>query len=277
MSPLAKGVIVVLVLAGIGGGIYYWKTKQAPPPLAPVKVAEPTPPPPPPPPPPPDAAPVIAHPLERGEREPMPGLADSDEYIRKALMALLGKKGFLTFMNVDGFAKGFVATVDNLGNEHAPPALWPVKTTAGRLEIEGSSAATTIAARNQARYTAFIRFIEAVDTGRAVALYRRLYPLFQQAYEDLGYPGKYFNDRVVAVIDNLVETPDVPAPIKVKLEVVPGARPGTLPVYQFEDPALERRSAGQKLLLRMGSQNAAALKAKLRDIRGKIARGPGGR
>jgi len=276
MSPLAKGVIVILVLAGIGGGIYWWKTKQAPPPPA-APIARPVPPPPPPPPPPPDAAPAIAHPIERAEREPVPGLADSDEYIRKALMALLGKKGFLTFMHVDGFVKGFVATVDNLANEHAPPALWPVKATGGRFETEGAGPSTTISARNQARYTAFIRFIDAVDTGRAVALYRRLYPLFQEAYEELGYPGKYFNDRVVAVIDHLVETPDVPTPIKVKVMEVPGARPGSLPVYQFEDPALERRSAGQKILLRMGSQNAAALKAKLRDIRGKIARGPGGR
>jgi hypothetical protein len=78
------------------------------------------------------------------------------------------------------------------------------------------------------------------------------------------------------VIDHLVETPDVPQPIRVKLVQVPGAKPGR-PVYEFEDPALEKRSAGQKILLRMGPQNASALKAKLRDLRGRIARGPGGR
>ena len=39
-------------------------------------------------------------------------------------------------------------------------------------------------------------------------VYERLYPLFQQAYEDLGYPGKYFNDRLVEVIDHLLQTPE---------------------------------------------------------------------
>jgi hypothetical protein len=271
MSPLARGVIILLVVAGIGGGIYYWKTLQKAPAPPRPPVAQPLPPPPPPPAAPPDAAPVIAHPIEK-ESEPVPGLGESDEYIRKALIALFGKKGVLTFLNLDNFARNFVTTVDNLGNEHAPPSIWPVKPTAGTFVTEGQA----ISPRNEARYAAFVHFVGAVDTDRTVRLYRRLYPLFQQAYEDLGYPGKYFNDRMVAVIDNLIETPEPAGPIKVKLVEVPGAKP-TRAIYQFEDPALERRSAGQKIMLRMGTRHAAVLKAKLREVRGKIARGPGGR
>jgi hypothetical protein len=37
--------------------------------------------------------------------------------------------------------------------------------------------------------------------------------------------------------------------------------------YQFADESLEERSAGQKLLIRMGSNNAAVVKAKLRELR----------
>jgi len=37
--------------------------------------------------------------------------------------------------------------------------------------------------------------------------------LFQQSYEDLGYPGQYFNDRLVEVIDDMLKTPDVQGPI----------------------------------------------------------------
>lgn len=271
MSPLARGVIILLVVAGIGGGIYWWRTKPVPPP-PPPKVAQPAPPPVAPPLPPDASEPLISHPLPR-EKETLPGLGESDEYIRKLLLELFGKKGVLTFLNIDNFARGFVSTVDNLANEHAPPALWPVKPMSGRFEAEGQA----ISARNEARYAAFIRFVEAVDTDRAVRMYRRLYPLFQQAYEDLGYPGKYFNDRMVAVIDHLVETPEPAGPLRVKLVEVPGGSKPTRAIYQFEDPSLERRSAGQKILLRMGPRHAAVLKAKLREVRGKIARGPGGR
>ena len=102
-------------------------------------------------------------------------------------------------------------------------------------------------------------------------LYRRLYPLFQQAYEELGYPGRYFNDRVVEVIDQLLATPEVPGPIKVKLVEVKPARPGG-GLYQFEDPALEARTSGQKIMLRIGPENARKLKAKLTEIRQQIAK-----
>src|SRR5207237_41823 len=97
----------------------------------------------------------------------------------------------------------------------------------------------------------------------AALVYQRLYPLFQQAYEDLGYPGKYFNDRLVEVIDHLLQAPEVPAPIKLVQPRV---------FYEYADADLEGRSAGQKLLIRMGPANARAIKAKLREFRAEIAK-----
>jgi len=50
----------------------------------------------------------------------------------------------------------------------------------------------------------------------------RLYPLLQRVYVELGHPDQYFNDRVVEVIDHLLETPEVAPPIKVKAIEVEG-------------------------------------------------------
>jgi len=41
-------------------------------------------------------------------------------------------------------------------------------------------------------------------------------------------------------------------------------------VYLFEDPELESLTAGQKILLRMGSANAAVVKQKLADLKAEI-------
>jgi len=103
--------------------------------------------------------------------------------------------------------------------------------------------------------------VQAADVKSLAALYRRLYPLFQQAYEDLGYPGKYFNDRLVEVIDHLLETPEIAAPIPLEQPRV---------FYTYADASLEARSAGQKLLIRMGPANARIVKAKLRELRAEI-------
>ena len=43
-------------------------------------------------------------------------------------------------------------------------------------------------------------------------------------------------------------------------------------LYQFADPELEKLSAGQKIMIRMGPANAAKVKAKLRQIRSELAK-----
>jgi hypothetical protein len=81
----------------------------------------------------------------------------------------------------------------------------------------------------------------------------------------LGYPNGYFNDRLVEVIDAMLATPETTGPIQLE-------RPNVM--YTFADPALEARPAGQKLLIRMGPQNAQAVKAKLTELRAVITAGP---
>jgi hypothetical protein len=120
---------------------------------------------------------------------------------------------------------------------------------------------TTLSAANFERYAALMKVVQTADPRTVATVYFRLYPLFQQAYEDLGYPGMYFNDRLVQVIDNLLDTPDVKGPIRLVQPKV---------FYQYADPSLENRSAGQKLLLRMGSANEAIIKDKLRQLRADI-------
>jgi hypothetical protein len=175
----------------------------------------------------------------------------------------------------DGLARRFVATVNNLATDNAAAELWPVKQTAGRFRTEGPDDARVISRDNAEHYEWFVRLVEAVDTGRAVGLYRRLYPLFQRAYEDLGEPGKYFNDRVVELIDSLLATPDIAQPIKVKRVSLDGSpRPASGDgLYVFQDPQLEALPAGQKILLRVGRENARKLKATLADIRQRIVGG----
>ena len=45
-------------------------------------------------------------------------------------------------------------------------------------------------------------------------------------------------------------------------------------MYTFADPTLEALPAGQKLLLRMGPDNAAVVKAKLKELRAIVTAAP---
>jgi len=227
----------------------------APPPVA--ETPEPAPPAP--------VAPKIEYPIERAEAEPGPApqatLDASDPAMREALAQLFKGNKLPEFVQPMSLIRNIVATIDNLPRSKAAPRLWPVQPTPGALSTINAGDNLVIAPNNSVRYAPFVALVHAVDSKQLVAIYVRFYPLFQQAYRELGYPDGYFNDRLVAVIDHLLATPDVKPPIAL-------VQPKVL--YQYADPELEALSAGQKAMLRVGPDNAAVLKAKLREIRFRV-------
>lgn len=274
-SPLPWAVLVVILAVAGFFGYRAWQQQQTP---APVPVAQT-----PPPEDRPEPAPV-APPADTGPQNPvdtiappdpaLPALADADKTVREALAGLLGAGRVGEWLQVDGFVRRVVATVDNLPREHAAPALWPVRPIAGRMALHGDGDLQTLAPENSARYTAFVGFAEAVDSAGGARVYARLYPLFQQAYEELGYPGRYFNDRLIAVIDHLLAAPVADGPLAIRVVEVRGEVPSERPWmrYEFADPRLQSLSAGQKMMLRMGRENAQRLKAVLRAWRAQVAK-----
>jgi len=189
--------------------------------------------------------------------------------VQAALVEALGADAVQRILQATDFPQRVVATLDGLGREHAPVRMWPVVPTPGRFMVDEEVGAARIAAANAARYEAFVGFATALDAQRAVDLYRRLYPLLQQAYRDLGFGDRYLNDRVIEVIDLLLATPETKQAPEVVLTDVKGPFPSTQPWtrYEFADPQWQSLTAGQKMLLRMGADNRLRLKAKLREIR----------
>ena len=274
-SRVVLGLIFTVVLAGALAW-YFW---PQPTPPAPVPTPRPVAPPAEPiasaPLPPTPVEPVIEHPVQAIETpappqaKPLPKLDASDARLKEELVAWLGRKKVQQFLQLDGFVRRVVITVDNLAREHAAPSMWPVQITPGRFTTLKDGEKEFVSPDNAQRYTALVQFIEVVDARRGVQLYAALYPLFQQAYEELGYPKGYFNDRLVAVIDKLLATPVHEEPLEVSLVDVKGPIPSERPWlrYEFADEELQSLTAGQKMLLRSGPVNHRRLRAKLLEIR----------
>ena len=221
----------------------------------------------------PDASALAVLPGELQQVEiPVAALPLTADEIGPALTRLLGNKAALTFFQLDGFPRKFVATVDNLGRSHAPPAAWPINPTEGRFTVQTHDGVTLVSADNGQRYTPLVLLLESLNLGIAVDLYVRMYPVLQQTYVDLGYPNRQFNDRLLQVINHLLATPSAPQAMAVQLTEVKGPIPSLRPWvrYEFADPALESLSAGQKIMLRVGSVNQNRLKARLSALRQEI-------
>ncbi len=205
--------------------------------------------------------PSIRHPVgeDTEPAQPLPPLADSDRDVQESLGSVFGSS-LEPFLIPQDLIRRFVVTVDNLPQKKMAVQLRPLKPTAGELATQGTQE-LTLDPSNYARYAPLVSLLRNTDATQLAGLYKRYYPLFQEAYTGLGYPDGYFNDRLVEVIDHLLATPQIDGPIRL-------TRPSVY--YQFADESLEERSAGQKLLLRMGSDNAAVVKAKLRELRQEV-------
>ncbi len=212
-----------------------------------------------------EEAPAIRHPVPDAPPEekekPLPLLDDSDPAVRAGYPAIFEHREFGQLF-LDQIIRRIVVTVDNLPRRTVPQKFVPLQPPPDSFVPEAEEDVTFMSPENYKRYTIYARLAEAVDLQRLVPLYVRLYPLFQSAYVELGYPTAYFNDRLIEVIDHLLETPRVEEPVAL-------VRPKVF--YLFADPQLEALSAGQKILIRMGPENAAVIKERLRQFRHQIS------
>ena len=266
------GFFLLLAAAG-GGGAYYFLQQRSP--LgwmqfgAPAPVAEPAAPPAPaaeaPPAPNAQAANVDAASTQAPATpaQPLPSLEKSDPMMREAVSGLVGRPAFDAMVYPRELVRRIVATIDNLPRETAPRRVMPLQPVPGAFGVAAAGGEElTLAAGNAARYAPYVRIFEALDVRALAQRYVHSYPLFQRAYAELGFPGRQFHDRLLEAIDDLLEAPEVSAPVKL-------VRPKV--VYKFADPELESLSAGQKVMIRMGPDNAAKVKAKLRELRRALA------
>jgi hypothetical protein len=195
---------------------------------------------------------------EMPELRELPELGNSDEYFKLELTDLFGLP-IGDLIATERLVERVVATVDNLPRGHVAERMRPVGALNGAFETRTeASNQISIAYESYRRYDPLVAIVVETNVDDLVGVYRRYYPLFQKSYANLGYPDGYFNDRLVEAIDDMLATPTPAEPVML-------IRPHVL--YEFADPDLESRSAGQKLVLRMGPDNAAKVKERLQQLR----------
>lgn len=209
------------------------------------------------------------------EEIPLPMLMESDPVVLETLGGLVGEPTVYQYLVTDNVISRIVATVDTLGSRQVPGVVQAVQgptsefeavsvdnpETVVRNEVGDEIPQFLIDPANYGRYTPYVETLEAVDTSSLVQSYRQHYPLFQEAFRQMGYTDSDFNERLKDIIDELLATPETSGPVTL---VKPEA------FYLFADPELESLSAGQKVLIRMGDSNASRVKSKLAEIRSAL-------
>lgn len=262
-------VIVVLALIAVAAAFFFLRddvpaqsqTVVTPVAVAPQVVVEA---------PPAVAAPIIEYepPQPVIEVEPLPVLNESDANVLAALQQLRGE-GLLELLVPQEVLRKFVLVVNNIAegkviHEYRPVISPPPSfmTETFSVMIEGVAVdQERVSPSNFQRYEPYVTTLALIDSDAAVALYRRFYPLLEEAFRELGLKKPNLHSVLIAAIDGALAAPDVQGDLLL-------VRPKVF--YQFADPALEALPQTHKLMLRMGPENARSVKASLRQLRARL-------
>ena len=280
-----RNLIIILVVLLLAGAAYYFVTMrepaqdiEAPPSIVPVQ-AEPEPV--------VEEPPPTVPPVDQGlegeevleaeiETAPLPRLSASDPMVMESLTEVAGEEAVKQYLVPDNVIARIVATVDNLTGKQVSPNLMPVQTLETPFEANVDFDPPEVMTNalgdpleqylvdpvSYERYRPYVELIESMSTDELIDTYQQQAPLFQEAYQDLGYPEGDFTTRLLEVIDVMLAAPEPAEPVRL---IKPEA------YFLFADPELEALPAGQKLMIRMGNDNAQRVKAKLREVRAAIA------
>ncbi|QIL90206.1 DUF3014 domain-containing protein [Microbulbifer sp. SH-1] len=260
--------IALLVLAAVMFGIYWFVVRDTPKPEVPAPVTEPA----------PDTKPSVdleepSEPVIPPAPEPsppkeeprkLPALNSSDSEARKDIISLSPDGALAKWIVPDEVVRKWVALVNTATKGDLMPKNRPFNNLEGNIAVKeletraDGQKVYVLSQENYQRYDQPVRLFAMVDTDKAVSLYQFWYPRLKQAYGELGLKNKNFHAAVLAAIDQALNAPEIEGPIKLVRPTV---------YYKFEDEKLEKMPGLHKLMLRIGPDNAARVKEKLRELK----------
>jgi len=191
----------------------------------------------------------------------LPPLRESDTLARESIEALSGRPLPPRWLSVDDLIRRLVAVVDNIAEGRSPRKHLPFLRIDGSFTAVGEDGRIAIDPRSYRRYDSFAGAVDALDAEGAALLYGDFRPLFQEAYRDLGYPDRSFDETLARAIHRLLGVPVLEGDVILRK----GER-----VYYFEDPALEGLSPAEKHLLRMGPAHTTLIQGTLRRLKAAL-------
>ncbi|MFH2042587.1 MAG: DUF3014 domain-containing protein [Acidobacteriota bacterium] len=196
--------------------------------------------------------------LKSGPVEPLDiRLEGSDSAVRDLIRGLSADPVFAQWILGKDLILRFTAAVDNIAQGSSPRPHIDFFKVEKEFAVEWKNGAASIDPSNFSRYDVAVDVFSSLDVEDAAILFRRMMPVFQEAYAELGYPNKDFEQTLMKAVDELLKVPIPPDKVEVERDVI---------TYTYKDPDLEKLSEAQKHLLRMGPDNIRIIQAKLKKL-----------
>jgi len=178
---------------------------------------------------------------------PLPQLDASDPYVRELVANWVPD----AWLEPEQLLRRAATVLDNAARGSYPKRQLAFLAPAGDFPVTAVGELYRLNPEGYTRFTPFVDLVESVGADNLAMTYRRLQPLLQMALAELGQ-RREADELLRLALAEVAAAPLLRGDVMLE-------RPGVL--YQFQDEALESRSALQKQLLRMGPTNLARLQA----------------
>lgn len=192
----------------------------------------------------------------------LPSLNTSDDMLNERLGQMETGTRLLSLLVPDDLIRKLVVFVENAADGNLPQLEYPVKRLPQAMAVrELDENLYEMQTVSYQRYTPVVDGLAAINPEQAIAIYRLMKPLFQEAYAEIGYRNRNFDDALVRAIDSVINAQTAQGPFQlIKPKVM----------YIYADSEIERMSPVEKQLLRMGPQNAEKLKLALGQFKEQL-------
>lgn len=188
----------------------------------------------------------------------LPALNASDAFVFNELSGIPNGTAVISLLAQDQIVRKFVVFVENVSRGEYPQTGVPYKPLGVEMPVRNiDDNLFVMEASAHARFNEIVDTFTSLDTDAAYALYRLLSPLFQQAYAEIGFRDRSFDDTLRSAISNVLRAEEVEGPFQL-------VKPSVM--YLYADASIENLQEVHKLLIRMGPDNTAKIKAKLQDF-----------
>jgi len=193
----------------------------------------------------------------------LPTLGQSDDGVRENARALSSNPKLADWLKVTNIIRRVTATVDSVADGRSPRASLKFLVPQKEFSVQKKGEKFYINPQSYTRYNLTADVFQSLNAEGIVRVFKEFKPLFQDAYRELGYKDRDFQDTLVRAIKELLRAPVVES--DVLLEENEEKSVSNL-AATMADEELEDLSDAQKHLLRMGPKNTAKIQGKLREI-----------
>jgi hypothetical protein len=183
--------------------------------------------------------------------EPLPALAESDDFLEKKTLAIANGMKIEPLILKKNMARQFVVFIDNLAQGEVIRKASPLKGPDRNFSVSEVTNKIFIDPDSFHRYDIYANFIAGLNEQELVSTYKELKPLLKEAFDELGYSNISLDERMLQAMKVVLAAPVIEDPIELTSVTVN---------YHFADLNLEALPNAQKFMIRMGPENTKKIK-----------------